>query len=236
MESRSSVPPGNGGLRESRNFTPVRGVHLQMPAREQVFPCRNRVPSAGDRLDCEHAHDGSQRFTRVPGGRQGGRRPQRASAYGQSAVCPFRHIHDMVRKHNHKSRSNFSIGRTGRQFGVQAQCTELSPRPWTVPSLRTELSVDFRECRLRRAHLLPPVQALQGFDEGERGGGPRSGSRHDSRQCDLRSEQEERKRGRFGRRDGEGECSRGSMDPGNCMDQVYLIHKNYKIYGWFERI
>lgn len=81
MVTRIAVPSGDGGLRSGRDFIAPRLEYPQLSTDDQVFPGRDRVPTACDRVHREHADNSAERQPDLPRNRRGGG-PRRSFAHG----------------------------------------------------------------------------------------------------------------------------------------------------------
>lgn len=81
MVTRIAVPSGDGGLRSGRDFIAPRFEHPQLSTDDQVFPGRDRVPTACDGVHREHADYSAERQPDLPRNRRGGG-PRRSFAHG----------------------------------------------------------------------------------------------------------------------------------------------------------
>lgn len=81
MVTRIAVPSGDGGLRSGRDFIAPRFEYPQLSTDDQVFPGRDRVPTACDRVHREHADNSAERQPDLPRNWRGGG-PRRSFAHG----------------------------------------------------------------------------------------------------------------------------------------------------------
>ena len=171
MVSRVTFSPRCGRLRKSGYSSTLRFQYITLHTHRTMQSNRNWFPITRHCVHNQHAHDCTQRFSRLPGGWKRRRFGFRPATHGFAAMRFFRHVYDLVRQHYDQSRSDVPQRWTGRSLGNNSTRPQLPPHARTIPTLHFKRFMDRHKRHLRRSHIISSAQTTPRLDQSQCRGG-----------------------------------------------------------------